>query len=104
MEKDLDENSEEVEDGAGKLKTYGDLKNDYEKFTSLCKDKKKAKECHSTVNLTLFEENNHIYVIEKCVIPELHILQGFVNHRGIYKLNVNLVSTINCRISESIWP
>lgn len=42
--------------------------------------KKKSKECHSTVNEPLFNEEDDVCVIEKCVIPELHILQGFVNH------------------------
>lgn len=76
----LNENSEDIYDESAKLKTYGDLKRDYNQFESLHKDKLKAKECHSTVNPPLFEENDDLYVIKKCVIPELHILQGFVNH------------------------
>lgn len=35
---------------------------------------------HSTINPPLLEEDDSTYVIEKCVIPELHLLQGFVNH------------------------
>ena len=64
----------------GHLKTYGDLKKDFDKYQLLGKDKKKAKECHSTINQPLFEENSELCVIEKCVVPELHVLQGFVNH------------------------
>lgn len=63
-----------------RLKTYGDLREDFEKFVSLGKQKKYAKECHSTVNLPFFDEDNDVYVIQKCVIPELNILQGIVNH------------------------
>ena len=62
------------------LKTFGDLKKDYQEFRNLGKNFKLAKTCHSTVNQPLFEENDEMYVLEKCVIPELHILQGFVNH------------------------
>ncbi|CAH0556707.1 unnamed protein product [Brassicogethes aeneus] len=60
--------------------TYGDLKRSYAKFCFEGKNKKLAKECHSTINLPLFEEADDMYVIEKCIIPELHLLQGFVNH------------------------
>lgn len=62
------------------LKTYGDLKEDYQRFCALGKNIKQAKESHSTVNLPIFNENDDTYVLEKCIIPELHILQGFVNH------------------------
>lgn len=37
-------------------------------------------QCHNTINAPLFNEDKDKYVIEKCLIPELHILQGFVNH------------------------
>ncbi|GLV46572.1 hypothetical protein CBL_20877, partial [Carabus blaptoides fortunei] len=46
------------------LKTFKNLKDDYNKFKCFGKDKKYAKECHSA----------------KCVLPELHLLQGFTNH------------------------
>lgn len=64
------------------LKTYGDLKNDYEKFCSIEINKKltDAKYCNSTINLPLFIEDDSVFVIDKCVIPELHVLQGVVNH------------------------
>lgn len=62
------------------LKTYGDLKNDFEKFASTGKNLKYSKLCNSTVNPPLFEESEITTVLEKCVIPELHILMGFVNH------------------------
>ncbi|CAH0550993.1 unnamed protein product [Brassicogethes aeneus] len=63
-----------------KLKTYGDLRNSYEKFRSFGKNKKFARDCHITINPPLFQEDDEVHVIEKCVIPELHILQGYVNH------------------------
>lgn len=71
------ENSEENEFVV--LKSFGDLKRDYEKYCALKKDKKMAKECRSTINPPLFDENNDTCVIEKCIPPELHILQGLVN-------------------------
>lgn len=67
-------------DTVNELRTYGSIKNDYNKFVSLNKDKKLAKNCHSTVNLPCFEENDDLLVLEKCVVPELHILLGYVNH------------------------
>ena len=42
--------------------------------------KKNAKECYTIINKPLFKENDNMLVIDKCVIPELHVLQGFVNH------------------------
>lgn len=62
------------------LKTYGDLKKDYDKFCSLKNNMKKAKDCFSTVNPPIFQEDDSTYILEKCIVPELHILQGFVNH------------------------
>lgn len=62
------------------LKTYGDLRKDYGEFISRGGNKKLAKSSHSTVNLPLFNERDDMSVIEKCVMPELHILQGLVNH------------------------
>lgn len=67
----------DVSDG---LKTYGDIKKDFELFCSMGKNKKLAKLCHSTINLPLFHEDDSTCILEKCIIPELHILQGFVNH------------------------
>lgn len=62
------------------LKTYGDIKKDFAYFCSMGKEKKNAKFSNSTVNLPLFDEDDNTCVLEKCIIPELHILQGFVNH------------------------
>lgn len=56
------------------LKTYGDIKNDYNQFCLMGKNLKNGKECHSTVHSPLFEEDDRITVIEKCIMPELHIL------------------------------
>lgn len=63
-----------------KLKTCGDLIENYIDFVSRGQIKKNAKECHNTINLPLFDEEDDTYVIQKCGIPELHILQGYVNH------------------------
>ena len=35
---------------------------------------------HSTVNPPLFEEDDDLLVISKCPTPELHMLQGALNH------------------------
>lgn len=71
---------ESIRDDHFKLKTYGDLRKDYEMFCRVGKDERYSKECHSTVNLPLFTEDDDINVLQKCIIPELHVLQGFVNH------------------------
>ena len=63
-----------------KLKTYGDLKNDYSIYVSTGQKKKLAQQCNSTINLPLFSENADMCVLEKCIIPELHILTGVLNH------------------------
>ena len=62
------------------LKTYKNLKEDYEVYCSKGKKKRLAKDCHSTVNLSLLEEDDSTFVLEKCIIPELHLLQGYDNH------------------------
>ena len=63
-----------------RLKTYGDLLKDYEKFNISGRNLKYAKEYHSTINRPLFQESDDTTVLEKCIIPELHILMGFANH------------------------
>jgi hypothetical protein len=71
------------------LRTFGDLRKNYWKFSPCAKNKKFARECFSVVNLPLFEEDDDTQIIEKRVVPELHILQGFVNRmfwRGLVPL------------------
>ncbi|KAJ6639211.1 hypothetical protein Bhyg_11953 [Pseudolycoriella hygida] len=63
-----------------KLKTFGDLSESFKKFEDQNCDKKNAKHCHITVNLPLFDESDEMHIIEKAVIPELHEVQGIVNH------------------------
>ena len=63
-----------------RLMTYGDLRDNNNKFKIYGNDKKYAKECRSCINPPLFDEDNKVCVFEKCVPPELHLLQGFVNH------------------------
>ena len=62
------------------LRTHGDLKKDFIKYTSLNKNKKLAKQCNSTLNDPIFFEDDTTCILEKNIIPELHILQGTVNH------------------------
>lgn len=56
------------------------MKKDFHKFCNYGNDKKYSKICNSTVNTPLFEEAEEVYVLEKCILPELHLMQGFVNH------------------------
>ncbi|XP_043473381.1 uncharacterized protein LOC122505669 isoform X2 [Leptopilina heterotoma] len=52
------------------LKTYWQLKNDFEAFCKAGKDKKVAPHFHSTINALLFEESDDLCVLEKCIVPE----------------------------------
>lgn len=81
------------------LKTYGDLRADFQKYKSLGSDKKLARDCHSTFHEPLFAEDDNTCVAEKCLIPELHILQGVVNQLFWHGL-VDLVG----RDKAMIWP
>lgn len=82
-----------------KLKTYGDLRESYEKYSSFGENKKHANECHSTVNLPLFNDEDNVYIIEKCIVPELHILQGFVN-----TMFWNGIVPLLGRENAFVWP
>lgn len=62
-----------------RLKSYGDLGQDYEKYCWIGKSKKN-KLCHSIINKSLIEEENDVYILQKCVLPELNLLHGLVNH------------------------
>lgn len=39
-----------------------------------------ANESFSTMNRAIFKGEDKAKIIEKCIIPELHLLQSFVNH------------------------
>lgn len=99
----LDESIEEDDDESTELKTYGDLKKDYHKFESLGKDKKKAREGRSTVDPPLVQENDDSYVIRKCVIPKLHILQGYVNHLFISSVSYNIRRKQSFTFANKNW-
>lgn len=60
---------------------YGDLETNFNKFsTSLEKNIKRATESFSVVNKPLIEEIENVQVFHECIIPELHLQQGFVNY------------------------
>ena len=80
IDKNDDDNDHDHYNPVLHLRTYGDLKRDHEKFVLLDKNKKMARECHSTINPPLFKENDEVLVAEKCPAPELHCMLGFVNH------------------------
>lgn len=96
--KELDENSDSFvvstsklsskqENVVDQLKSYGDLEEDHEKYVLHSESKKHAMNFHSMVNKPIFQEKNDFKVIEKCIVPELHLLQGFPNHlfwKGCY--------------------
>ena len=69
-----------MQEVSNQMKTYGDLKRNYQSFCNKGKKKKDAKYCNSTVNSPLLKEDDDLTVIEKCLPPELHLLQGFLNH------------------------
>ena len=76
---------EDEEEGSDKLgcnvpRTFGSLRQGYQKFCTLNKHAFKAKECFRTVNPPLFDELDEMLVSEKCIFPELHNLSGGVNH------------------------
>lgn len=48
------------------------------------------KKCHSMINPPLFIGDDDIFVISKWAVPELHIIQGSVNHLFSDRL-VNLI-------------
>ena len=56
------------------------LEEDYINFVDLCRKKNLSKDCHSTINKPLFTEEKDTEILDKYIIPELHVLQGFVNH------------------------
>lgn len=76
----------EISEECLKLKTFGDLRASHQKFIDLNCDKKLAKNCHSTINLPVFDEPDDVPIIEKVIIPELHEIQGIVNHIFFYGL------------------
>lgn len=80
QEENLSSENLKVSSDCLKLKTFGDLRKDYEKYCTMGNNKKFAKQCHSTINFPLLDESDETLVIEKCVPPQLHLHQGFVNH------------------------
>lgn len=87
-----------------RLKTYGDLKKNYEQFytynSCMGENKKKhSQQCHSTIHHPLLIENDSTFILQKCIVLELHVLQGFVNH-----LFWNGLIPLVGREQASIWP
>lgn len=80
LKKNRDEKNVSNESQLPAMKTFGDLEDDYQAFVSLGSKKNLSKNCHSTINKPLFKEERNILILEKCIIPELHVMQGFVNH------------------------
>ena len=73
-------NCPDINTKCGSLRTYGDIRADYARFVQLGGKKENAKICRSTINPPLFESQpDDIPAIEKCPLPELHLLQCFVN-------------------------
>ena len=55
-------------------------------------------ENRSTIHSPLLEDDN-VLIIEKCPIPELHVLQGFVNH-----LFWNGLVPLLTKAKALLWP
>lgn len=72
--------------------TFGDLKKDYQAFKDSGSVYKKAKLFHSTVNPSIFEEDDSTRILDKCPVGSLHIYLGVVNH--LYFDEGGLVSII----------
>lgn len=73
-------NFERLDEESLKLKTFGNLRADFKNYSESGREKKLAKELHSTINEPLFSDDDQVKVISKCIITELHLLQGYVNH------------------------
>ena len=58
--------------------SFGDLKSDHQRHLAL--EEKNEKLFNSTVNPSILEEDDSVWVIDKVPIPELHLLLGVVNH------------------------
>ena len=59
------------------LKNFGDLKEDHKKFVDLGRKKNLSKDCHSTINKPLFTEERDTEILDKSIIPELHVIKKF---------------------------
>ena len=81
------------------LRNYGDIRRHYEKFCLLDNIKKNAKYCFNVTNPPIFEEEDETEVLQKCITPELHILQGFVNH-----LFFNGLVPLLGKENAYVWP
>lgn len=73
-------------------KTYGDIRQSYDKFCLIGKNRKVAKEY-----LKISHEEDNVYVIEKCVIPELHVLQ-------VVAKNLFWIGIVPLLVRALIWP
>ena len=62
-------------------RTFAMLSEDYNKFTEDLKSNTKlARQCNSTVNKCLLDEDPSVKILEKYILPQLHSLLGFLNH------------------------
>ena len=79
-------------------RTFHSLESDHERFIASNGIHKDAKKIHNCTNPCLLKEDPSMPVLEKYIVPELHLILGFVDHifTGIKKL----VGTERA----SLWP
>ncbi|CAH0550706.1 unnamed protein product [Brassicogethes aeneus] len=63
------------------LRSYGDNTLHFNKFDLIFEKKlKRGNESFSTINKAIFKEEDDVKIFKKCIIPELYLLQRFINH------------------------
>ena len=65
---------------AAKDRTFGSLEENHKKFLENGGDAKEAKFFYNCVNPCLLEEEKEVRVYEKFILPELHLILGFVSY------------------------
>ena len=61
--------------------TFGKIKSNYEYFEeTLHSNHEKGRFSYNTVAKSLIEEEDDVTILQKCPVPEFHVMEGFVNH------------------------
>ena len=77
----VDVTGEDLTEDLWEERTFGKLEASHNIYTTIYdSDRKLAKNCFSTVEASLLEEDADVRVLYKCPTEELHEMLGFVNH------------------------
>ena len=77
----VDITGEDLPEDLWEERTFGKLQESHDTFSSVYNSNKKlAKNCNSTVEVSLLKEEVGVKVLDKCPPDELHELMGFLNH------------------------